>query len=81
MTQGLDGSFHYPKPAYLAAIGARVGLSIQSRRGPRKPQYFTAAWASRLRYYVIRARSRQLSLRQHFLDLKIPGRGRFTATR
>ena len=24
MTQGLDGSFRYPKTAYLAAIGAQV---------------------------------------------------------
>ena len=66
MTQGLDGSFRYPKTAYLAAIGAQVCLSIRSRRDPRKPQGFTAAWASRLRYHVIRSRSRQLSHRQHF---------------
>jgi hypothetical protein len=62
MTQGLDGSFHYPKPEYLAAICAQVGLSIGSRRDPRKPQSFTAAWASRLRSYVIRARSRIASI-------------------
>jgi hypothetical protein len=39
----------YPKPAYLAAIGAQVRPSIRSRRDPRKPQYFPAAWTSRLR--------------------------------
>jgi hypothetical protein len=55
MTQGLDGS--------LAAIGVQVGPSIRSRRDPYKSQSFTAAWASRLRSYVIRARSRQLSYR------------------
>jgi hypothetical protein len=49
MTEGIDGSFRYPKPAYLAAIGALVRPSIRSRRDPRKPQCFPAAWTSRLR--------------------------------
>ena len=42
---------------------------------PCKPQRFTAAWTSGLRSDVIRARSCQLSYRQHFLPLKFGGRG------
>ena len=75
MTEGLDGSFRYPKCAYLAAISAQVCPSIRSRRHPCKPQRFTAAWTSGLRSDVIRARSCQLSYRQHFLPLKFGGRG------
>ena len=70
MSEALDDSFRYPKPAYLAAISAQVCPAIRSRRDPCKPQRFTAAWASGLRSDVIRVRSRQLSDRQHFLHLK-----------
>jgi hypothetical protein len=81
MIQGLDGSFRYPKTANLAAIRAQVCPSIRSRRDPRKPQCFTAAWAGRLRSYVIRARSHQLSYRLHFYTSKFAGRGQVSPQR
>jgi hypothetical protein len=78
-TDWLVGSFRQPNAALLATIGPQVCAFPGPRRDPRNPQWFAAAWASRLQ--LTTDLPHQVSYRQHVTPQISWPAARFNATR